>query len=102
MEIISCNFGPDVFALALKHKPDLILLDIMMPEKNGLEVLKELKADKRTKGIKVVMISVLTDEETVKRAEELGADRYLTKPFVPYDISEIVRELLPPDWFEKD
>jgi len=102
LEIISCNHGPDVFELALKHKPSLILLDIMMPEKDGLQILQELKADERTRDITVVMLSVLTDEETIKRAEELGAARYLTKPFVPYDISEVVRELLPPDWFKKD
>jgi CheY-like chemotaxis protein len=102
LEIISCNNGPDVFGLALKHKPGLILLDIMMPEKDGLQVLQELKADERTRDIKVVMLSVLTDDETIKRAEELGAARYLTKPFVPYDISEVVRELLPPGWSKKD
>jgi CheY-like chemotaxis protein len=102
LEIVLCNRGPDVFRLALKHKPRLILLDIMMPEKNGLEILEELKADKRTKDIKVVMISVLSSEENVKRAEELGAVKYLTKPFVPYDINEVVRELLLPDWVPED
>jgi CheY-like chemotaxis protein len=102
LEIISCNKGPDLFGLALKHKPSLILLDIMMPEKDGLEVLRELKADERTRDIKVVMLSVLTDEETIKRAKELGAARYLTKPFVPYDISEVVRELLPFGCSNKD
>jgi len=102
LEIISCNSSSDVFGLVLQHKPGLILLDIMMPEKDGLQVLQELKADERTRDTKVVMLSVLTDEETIKRAEELGAERYLTKPFLPYDISEIVRELLLPDLSDQE
>lgn len=98
LEIITCEQGPAVFELALEHRPGLILLDIMMPEKNGLEVLEELKADERTRDIHVVMLSVLSSDETVRRARELGAVKYLTKPFVPYDINEVIRELLLPDW----
>jgi CheY-like chemotaxis protein/HAMP domain-containing protein len=62
---------------------DLMLLDIMMPEMNGYEVLRRLKADAGTRDIPVVMISALDEVETVVRCIELGAEDYLPKPFDP-------------------
>lgn len=62
---------------------DLMLLDIMMPEMNGYEVLRRLKADARSRDIPVVMISALDEVETVVRCIELGAEDYLPKPFDP-------------------
>ena len=62
---------------------DLMLLDIMMPEMNGYEVLQYLKADERLRDIPVIMISALGEVETVVRCIELGAEDYLPKPFDP-------------------
>jgi twitching motility two-component system response regulator PilH len=69
-------------------KPDLILLDIMMPNMNGIEALKVLKGDEVTKSIPVVMITNVEDHATKKQAEELGADGYLVKS--RYDPDETV------------
>ena len=62
---------------------DLVLLDIMMPEINGYEVLERLKADPATRDIPVLMISALSEFESVVRCIELGAEDYLPKPFNP-------------------
>jgi two-component system alkaline phosphatase synthesis response regulator PhoP len=64
---------------ALVEKPDLILLDIIMPEIDGLTVLKRLKKDPRTKKIPVIMLTVLKDDEKIGRAMKLGAADYLVK-----------------------
>ncbi|MFH2066132.1 MAG: sigma-54-dependent Fis family transcriptional regulator [Pseudomonadota bacterium] len=77
---------------ALEHamgdnKPDLILLDIMMPEMDGYEVCRRLKADKKSCGIPIIFITALSDAEDETRGFELGAADYITKPFNP-DIVE--------------
>jgi len=83
--------------LAKKDLPDLILLDITMPGKDGFEVLEELKRDKSTKDIPVVMLSTLGSKEYIERAFELGALRYIVKSHaapeeVVADINEILKE----------
>src|SRR6516162_5314726 len=68
----------------LKSKPfDLVLLDIMMPQVNGYEVLAQMKADERLRHIPVIMISAVDEIDSVVRCIELGADDYLAKPFNP-------------------
>ncbi len=77
------------------EKPDLVLLDIMMPNLNGLEVLKLLKSDDATKAIPVVLITNVEDEDTQKQAKELGADGYLIKSrFDPDETVEYVAKKL--------
>jgi phosphoserine phosphatase RsbU/P len=69
---------------ALRARPfDLVLLDVMMPEMNGYEVLEQLKADERLRHLPVIMISALDQVESVIRCVELGAEDYLQKPFNP-------------------
>ena len=77
-----------------KKRPDLIILDIMMPEVDGFEILRGLKGDEETSRIPVIVLSVLNMEEDIERALSLGADLYLTKPFDPSDLLEAVRSVL--------
>ena len=65
------------------HAVDLLLLDVMMPEMNGYEVLERLRADERLRHIPVIMISALDQLDSVVRCIELGAEDYLPKPFNP-------------------
>lgn len=77
-----------------QSQPDLLLLDIRMPDKDGFEVLRELKGDVRTKGFPVVMISVKTDEADVVVGLELGAEDYISKPFRKRELLARVKALL--------
>ncbi len=77
---------------------DLILLDIMMPEMNGYQVLEELKADKTLRHIPVIMISALDDIDSVVRCIELGAEDYLYKPFNPVLLKARVSASLEKKW----
>ncbi len=73
--------GPLGLRKAADERPDLILLDVMMPELDGFEVCRRLKADPRTNRIPVIIVSVKASPENFEFAEKAGADGYLTKPF---------------------
>ena len=75
--------GREALEMVGEREFDLVLLDIMMPEMNGYEVLRRLKGDERLRDIPVIMISALDEIETVVRCIELGAEDYLPKPFDP-------------------
>lgn len=80
--------GDYVLAMAKKKKPDLILLDLIMPVKDGFTTLKELKADANLKSIKVVILSNLSQAEDKTKAKQLGAEEFVTKANV--SIQEMV------------
>lgn len=73
--------GEEVFERALKEKPDLVILDLMMPIKDGLTVLKEIKSNPETESIPVIMLTTNAEEENILKALEMGANEYITKPF---------------------
>ena len=85
--------GVEGLEKARADKPDVILLDIMMPDMDGYEVIKELRSDKTTKGIPVVFLTARTDEEYKERAETLGADGYITKPYDRDSLMETIRRV---------
>ncbi len=74
-------------------KPDLIILDIMMPEMNGFDVLRMLKSDPETRGIPVLILTVRNMMEDMEKARVLGADAYMTKPFQPAELVKAIRSL---------
>ncbi|MBI4706684.1 MAG: response regulator transcription factor [Candidatus Omnitrophica bacterium] len=73
--------GEDALDLARRERPDLILLDLMLPEIDGLEVCKQLKKEEKTAGIPVIMLTAKSQEADKVIGLELGADDYITKPF---------------------
>lgn len=79
--LTTANDGKQALELLKSKKFDLLLLDIMMPEMNGYEVLEQLKADAELRHLPVIMISAVEDVESVVRCIELGAEDYLPKPF---------------------
>ncbi len=81
--VIDASGGKEAIALLEREKFNLVLLDMMMPDLNGDEVLKIIKANPNSRDIPVVMISADTDTEKVSKCIELGADDYLAKPFNP-------------------
>ena len=78
--------GADVLPKAVDNPPDLILLDLMLPEVDGLIVCRLLKNDPRTKKIPIVMLTAKADEQDRVTGLELGADDYITKPFSPREV----------------
>jgi CheY-like chemotaxis protein len=80
-DTISAANGQQALDQVAAHEPDMILLDIMMPVMDGFQVLTRLKADPRWRDIPVVVISAMSDLESVVRGIKLGADDYLPKPF---------------------
>ena len=82
-QVITAGNGMSALGLALAHDFDLILLDLIMPEMNGFEVLRRLKAAEHTCHIPVIVISALDELDSVVRCIEAGAEDYLTKPFDP-------------------
>lgn len=79
--------------MAKNREPDLIILDVMMPDINGLEACRMLKGDSLTCRIPVMMFSALTDTSDMKRGLKAGADAYLTKPINPAELLNTVAEL---------
>jgi len=83
-KLFAAKTGFEGIALAKKHLPDLILLDIMMPVMNGYEVFSTLKNSKATENIPVIFVSGLTDEDNVEKGMAMGVADYITKPFKSY------------------
>ena len=76
------------------EKPDLIVLDVMMPRMDGFEVLKRLQANPDTRGIPVVMLTAKAQDADVFRGWSSGVSAYLTKPFNPLELVTFVRRIL--------
>ena len=71
--------GEDALATAVEYKPDLILLDIMMPKVNGFDVLDILRNTPETANLKIIMLTALSQEADLKKAQEMGVDDYIVK-----------------------
>lgn len=82
-EVTMAESGGDALALLMAEEFDVVLLDIMMPDMDGYEVLAAMKADTRLRHVPVIMISALDDMESIVRCIEMGAEDYLPKPFNP-------------------
>ncbi|MCG5054062.1 MAG: response regulator transcription factor [Myxococcales bacterium] len=80
-EVLVSNDGAAVLALAREHQPDLVLLDLMLPDVSGLDVCRSLKSDAETKSIPVVMVTAKGEEIDRVVGFELGADDYVVKPY---------------------
>ena len=77
-----------------KNRPDLVLLDIMLPEIDGFEVCRRIKANPETKHIPVVMLTAKKSRDDMARGEEVGADWYITKPFKSAMVIETIQRFL--------
>lgn len=86
--------GPKALELARSQRPDLILLDVMMPDMDGFEVCKRLKSDSETSGIPIIFLTALEDERYITAGLKLGAIDYITKPFNQENVLAKVRNQL--------
>ncbi len=90
-EVISAFDGESGLNMAKTENPDLILLDIILPKMNGLDVLRELKENSETKEIPVIILTNLEKMEEINRAIEMGAAAYLVK--TEYSIEEVIKKI---------
>jgi len=92
--VITASNGISALALLEEHKPDLILMDIIMPNMDGYQACSMIKRDKSTRSIPVVMLTSLDYELNKKLAEEVGADGYITKPFTQKELLDTIGKFL--------
>ncbi|MCB4204811.1 response regulator [Deferribacterales bacterium Es71-Z0220] len=88
LDVIEVSNGAQALERAKEESPDVIVLDVMMPELNGLETLERIKGDSSLKDIPVIMLSAKATQDDIKKGVELGATSYLTKPFSPKQLLE--------------
>jgi two-component system phosphate regulon response regulator PhoB len=93
-EVVLCENGEDGLWLAIEHKPDLILLDWMLPLLSGIELLRQLRNRADTREIPVIMMTARGEEGDRLRGLDGGADDYVTKPFSPAELVARVRAIL--------
>ena len=93
-DVMTAVDGRDALEKVAQRRPDLILLDVMMPNVSGWEVVEQLKADAGTRDIPIIFLSARAMETDIRKGMELGVDRYVTKPFDPIDLMELVSTLL--------
>jgi DNA-binding response OmpR family regulator len=87
-EVVEAHTGPEALAAARTAAPDLILLDIMIQEKDGFAVCQELRAEAETADLPIVIVTALDDLESKIRGLEAGADDYVTKPFRLFELQQ--------------
>ena len=93
-EIVEAADGDESLELARSRRPDLIVLDMMMPGRSGLEVLRELRQDPALSRTPVIMLTARARQADQEEATAAGADRYLAKPFSPLELISVVEDLL--------
>jgi len=92
--VVSVSSGEEAIRAARKDKPDVIILDLMLPGISGLDVCRRLKEDPETARIPIIMLTAKTEDADVVLGLELGADDYVTKPFSPRVLAARVRAAL--------
>jgi len=86
--------GDDALAMVKEFRPDLVLLDVMLPRKNGFEVCQQIRADPEHAGTRIVMLTAKGRDTEVAKGLALGADAYITKPFATKALVTQVKQLL--------
>ena len=89
--------GEEALQRAREFRPDVILLDVMMPKMDGWAVCRALRADDQFADTPIVFLSARAQDSDVERGTEIGADAYITKPFDPIDLLDLVSELIGED-----
>ena len=85
-DVICATDGEDGFKKAQTHRPDVVISDIMMPRRDGLQLLTDLKAHPDTQDLPVILLSAKAQKNEVQQGLDLGADDYITKPFDPLEL----------------
>ena len=93
-QVLVARDGPQALEAIQRERPDLVLLDVMMPGKTGFEVCQAVRADDTLAAVKIVLLTAKGRDTDVAKGTALGADAYVTKPFSTKELAARVRELL--------
>jgi len=93
-EVIPAYDGEEALQKIREHRPDLVILDVIMPKRDGFEVLRTIKADPETARIPVIMLTVKAQDADIFEGLKEGAELYLPKPFHPNELVTLVRRVL--------
>ncbi len=95
-EVDTAEDGQDALDKIALSKPDLVILDVMMPRMNGWEARKRLREDPKTKDLPILILSAVGEFEAQLQGMESAGDDYITKPFSPQELGDIVEAMLDP------
>ncbi len=94
LEMLTCENGTDALKMILHEKPDIVLLDLMLPGMNGDTICKVIKSRPELANVSVVIVTARDDEKELQRCFASGCDAYVTKPIDPADLIQKVQILL--------
>jgi CheY-like chemotaxis protein len=95
-ELLEASDGTSALRLARESRPDVIVLDLMLPGMNGYEVLEQLRAEDETSEIPVLVLTAKSLKADRERSRGLGASGFMTKPFLPNELCDLVESLATP------
>lgn len=94
IDVITAGDGEEALAQVYAEHPDLVILDVIMPKRDGFEVLKAMKSDPETSAIPVIMLTVRTQNADIVEGLHQGAELYMPKPFHPRELVALVQRVL--------
>ena len=94
VEFLIAENGEQALETIQEEKPDLVFLDVMMPKMNGMDVCKTVKEDSELDGVYIIILTAKGQEVDKQKGMDVGANRYMTKPFDPDEILDTAREVL--------
>ncbi len=95
VRVVEASDGATALELAAAHEPELIFLDVHLPDLSGLEVCRRLRREPGLAGVRIVMLTAAAQQDDIARGLSAGASHYLTKPFSPVRLLSLVEGLLP-------
>ncbi|WP_022851387.1 response regulator transcription factor [Limisalsivibrio acetivorans] len=93
-EVVEAGNGKQALELLGEKEPDVCVLDVMMPEMTGLEACAAIKEDDETSSIPVILLTAMAESGDIEKGNTAGADYYLTKPFSPKELIEVINSKL--------
>jgi DNA-binding response OmpR family regulator len=92
--VLQARDGEEALAIALRERPDLAVLDVMMPKMNGYELTRRLREEEATSRMPIILLTARAQDTDVEHGFDLGADDYIRKPFSPQELSRRVQAIL--------
>ena len=94
VELLFADNGEKALAIIQEERPNLVFLDVMMPKMNGMEVCQKVKKELGIDGVYIILLTAKGQEVDRQKGLEMGADRYMTKPFDPDEMLSVAEEIL--------